>query len=201
MSKLPSTRSSPRPATNPGSKSRIHTGAVSSDEDEEQEQPRRRLQKKPRRKVNVDEDDDMKNDSEARKALESLMNMDDGLLIFLSFAGVESLISSPTDQVEKVSRNVPAARQEEAEENPDVVMKTEDVGMSDDAAVKTKPKPRKKKEKKVVPMGRNGLKKRRVMKSRTRIDDKGYMGKSFTASIDWRYSISRFFVFFFVDYN
>ncbi|EGO24208.1 hypothetical protein SERLADRAFT_369441 [Serpula lacrymans var. lacrymans S7.9] len=38
-----------------------------------------------------------------------------------------------------------------------------------------KPKPRKKSEKKVVPIGRNGLRKKRVTKSRTTTDAKGYM--------------------------
>ena len=39
------------------------------------------------------------------------------------------------------------------------------------------PKPRrKKKEKKVIPVGKNGLKKRRVVKTRTAMDDKGFMG-------------------------
>lgn len=49
--------------------------------------------------------------------------------------------------------------------------------MEDDAG--TPPpvlKSRKKKEKKVIPVGSNGLKKKRVMKSRMKIDDKGYMG-------------------------
>ena len=39
-----------------------------------------------------------------------------------------------------------------------------------------KPKPRKRKEKKVIPVGRNGFKKKRVVKSRMRVDEKGYMG-------------------------
>lgn len=39
-------------------------------------------------------------------------------------------------------------------------------------------KPRK--PKKEVPVGRNGLKKRRVVKSRMTTDDKGYFGASFT---------------------
>lgn len=37
-----------------------------------------------------------------------------------------------------------------------------------------KPK-RKRKEKKVIPVGRNGLKKRRFVKSRMTMDSKGYM--------------------------
>ena len=41
-----------------------------------------------------------------------------------------------------------------------------------------KPAPKKKKVKKVIPVGRNGLKKRRVVKSRMTTDAKGYMGSS-----------------------
>ncbi|KAI0939803.1 hypothetical protein AcV5_001093 [Taiwanofungus camphoratus] len=47
--------------------------------------------------------------------------------------------------------------------------------MSDPEPVPIKTKPRKKKEKKVIPVGRNGLKKRRVMKSRTSVDNRGYI--------------------------
>lgn len=42
-----------------------------------------------------------------------------------------------------------------------------------------KPQAKKRKSRKVVPAGRNGLKKRRVLKSRTTTDAKGYM-RTFT---------------------
>lgn len=52
----------------------------------------------------------------------------------------------------------------------------EDTEMVDDIdPVPIKTKPRKKKEKKIIPVGHNGLKKRRLVKSRTTTDDKGYM--------------------------
>ncbi|KAF8166553.1 DNA polymerase subunit Cdc27, partial [Mycena galopus ATCC 62051] len=47
-----------------------------------------------------------------------------------------------------------------------------DVDMADKD---TKPAPVKRKPKKVVPVGKNGLKKKRIVKSRSRIDEKGYM--------------------------
>lgn len=47
--------------------------------------------------------------------------------------------------------------------------------LSDDPA--PKPKPRQRKVKKAIPIGRNGLKKKRVVKSKTDFDDKGYMGE------------------------
>lgn len=40
-----------------------------------------------------------------------------------------------------------------------------------------KPKPRKRKEKKVIPIGSNGLPKKKILKSRMKTDEKGYMGK------------------------
>lgn len=53
----------------------------------------------------------------------------------------------------------------------------EDSMYVDDEPTEVKPKrPRKKVEKKVVPVGRNGLKKKRVVKSRMSVDAKGYMG-------------------------
>ena len=49
--------------------------------------------------------------------------------------------------------------------------------LSDEPVPKTKP--RKRKEKKIVPVGRNGLKKKRVVKSKMDFDEKGYLGESF----------------------
>ena len=47
----------------------------------------------------------------------------------------------------------------------------------DDEPAEVKPKRSKKKaEKKVVPIGRNGLRKKRVVKSKMTLDAKGYMG-------------------------
>lgn len=51
---------------------------------------------------------------------------------------------------------------------------------SDDPAPKKEP--RKRKPKKVIPVGRNGLKKKRVVKSKTDFDEKGYMGEYFVSS-------------------
>jgi hypothetical protein len=54
----------------------------------------------------------------------------------------------------------------------------DDVMMADDSdAPPEKPK-RKRKAKKVIPVGKNGLKKKRVVKSRMTTDTKGYMSKS-----------------------
>lgn len=48
--------------------------------------------------------------------------------------------------------------------------------VDDEPAEVKRRKPRKKTEKKAVPVGRNGLKKKRVVKSRMSTDAKGYMG-------------------------
>lgn len=47
--------------------------------------------------------------------------------------------------------------------------------MEDDMDI-VKPQPKKRKPKKVIPVGRNGLKKKRVEKSRMK-EENGYMGK------------------------
>ena len=58
--------------------------------------------------------------------------------------------------------------------------KADENGMEEDEDEDPAPKAkaRKRKPKKVVPVGRNGLKKKRVVKSRMTTDEKGYMGKS-----------------------
>ncbi|CCM04789.1 uncharacterized protein FIBRA_06982 [Fibroporia radiculosa] len=74
-----------------------------------------------------------------------------------------------TDEVIMASRPQPDAAFKEGGDTQSDVDMIED---SEPERIKTKPK--KKKEKKVVPIGKNGLKKKRITKSRTRIDDKGY---------------------------
>ena len=60
----------------------------------------------------------------------------------------------------------------------------EDLEMEEEEEPKPKPQRRKKVVKKVWPVGRNGLKKRRVEKTRVTTDAKGYMGTlSFSAVV------------------
>lgn len=66
------------------------------------------------------------------------------------------------------------APSEEMDDQP--ISANTDVEMEDDIDI-VKPQPRKRKPKKVIPVGRNGLKKRRVEKSRMK-EENGYMGKS-----------------------
>ncbi|KAJ7036511.1 DNA polymerase subunit Cdc27 [Mycena alexandri] len=86
-------------------------------------------------------------ESEAEKNLRAMMDIDD-------------------DAVTRASRD---AREPEPEDDP---MEAIIANMSDGDS---KPAPVKRKPKKVVPVGKNGLKKKRIVKSKTRIDEKGYM--------------------------
>ncbi len=85
------------------------------------------------------------------------------------------------DQVIHASRDVQAVKKEEEEEEEEPSKQCDDdVDMADETA----PAPKKKrKEKKVIPVGRNGLKKKRVVKSRESIDAKGYMGTKTAGSM------------------
>ncbi|THV05554.1 hypothetical protein K435DRAFT_744783 [Dendrothele bispora CBS 962.96] len=90
---------------------------------------------------------------EADSELHAMMNVDD-------------------DKVERVSRDKQAeGEEEETVETEENDVNDEDVEMKDVAPVQKK----KRKTKKEVPRGRNGLKKRRVVRSRMTTDAKGYM--------------------------
>lgn len=86
-----------------------------------------------------------------------------------------ALMDVDDDQVTRVIRvdNVASLKEEEEESAPEdteAVSKQEEMdGVSVSVA-----KPRKRRPKKVVPIGKNGLKKRRVIKSRKTTDAKGY---------------------------
>lgn len=58
----------------------------------------------------------------------------------------------------------------------------EDLMMDDESDVPAEKPKRKKQVKKVIPVGRNGLKKKRVVKSRMTTDEKGYMGEYIIAT-------------------
>ncbi|KAF9461214.1 DNA polymerase subunit Cdc27, partial [Collybia nuda] len=85
---------------------------------------------------------------------------------------VRALMDIDDDQVERMTQHSPlvTTEQDGREEEEEVY---QDVEMSDSVIPKTKP--RKRREKKIIPMGTNGLKKKRVVKSRMTTDAKGYM--------------------------
>ncbi|KAI0092638.1 DNA polymerase subunit Cdc27-domain-containing protein [Irpex rosettiformis] len=122
-------------------------------EDEDEPLPKPRVRGKGKVKPGFDFDfDDMPSKSE--RSLKAMMDIDD-------------------DRIEKVARNTKATEDssESVDEHPD-----EDVVMADDSDVPYEKPRRQRKPKKVTPIGRNGLKKKRVALSRTVTDAKGYMG-------------------------
>ena len=88
------------------------------------------------------------------------------------------------EDVVRVTKSEAIARREEDESEDEEeekhktegdAIKSEDVEMAETSKPKTT---RKKKEKKVIPVGKNGLKKRKVMKTRKEIKN-GYMGRPY----------------------
>lgn len=83
---------------------------------------------------------------------------------------------SCADEVIKASRADSDVDTELGEEEVPPETQTEDF-VEDSEPERAKQRPKKKKQqKKPVPVGRNGLKKRRVLRTRTKTDEKGYMG-------------------------
>jgi len=179
----PSSMRSDLHATKAMSKLRLCKNAIVSDEEENEVQPRKAAKRSRRQVPHASEDEDNNSSRDSVRALKSMMDMDDGVFLF-PHGGTCRIPGShfSVDQVEKAPRK-PKRRLEEEEDSEveQEALKGADqdgnVKMSD--AMKAKPNPRpRKKEEKVVPVGQNGLKKRRNMKSRMRVDEKGYMGTS-----------------------
>ncbi|KAL5504346.1 CDC27 [Sanghuangporus vaninii] len=125
---------------------RIKKGVVLSDDEDEIPAAK---QKKPVRAKDLDEPD-------TEQSVRAMMEIDDEFVTKAS----RSALSIPHD--------------DEGEEPPptdhtESAMEEE----SDDPAPRAKP--RKRQQKKNVPIGRNGLRKRRMVKSKTDFDEKGYM--------------------------
>ncbi|KAK0217840.1 DNA polymerase subunit Cdc27 [Armillaria fumosa] len=144
-----SSSSHSKPPPKKGSEAKVKKGVVVSEDEEDDDDMPRLATRKPSRKVYRTA---RQVDSDAERDLRAMMEVDD-------------------DQVIHASRDVQAVKKEEEEEEPSKQC-DDDVDMADE----TVPAPKKKrKEKKVIPVGRNGLKKKRVVKSRESIDAKGYM--------------------------
>ncbi|EPQ52583.1 hypothetical protein GLOTRDRAFT_131815 [Gloeophyllum trabeum ATCC 11539] len=155
-----------RPPTESAGKVKVKKGVLLSDD--EDDTPRLSKSKgKGKAKASVAE-----MDSEAEKSLKAMMDIDDGLSASALNPTMIANVGTSYDieQVIKASRSAP----EESAQDEDVDM-AEAAEEEMKAPEPTKSKPRKKKEKKEVPVGRNGLKKKRVVKSRMKIDEKGYM--------------------------
>ncbi|KDQ31817.1 hypothetical protein PLEOSDRAFT_1100343 [Pleurotus ostreatus PC15] len=144
-------------------RTRVVKGAILSDDDDDDIPPRSVLNARrksrassaasatsvPDSEVPSETEGDAGN-SEAERALWAIMDIDD-------------------DKVDRAHREALKQEEEEEEEAPF----DDDVAMSDSDV--PKPKPRARKTKKVIPVGSNGLKKKRVMKTEKFVDDKGYM--------------------------
>ncbi|KAG0700166.1 DNA polymerase subunit Cdc27-domain-containing protein [Suillus ampliporus] len=133
------------PAT---SNARVKKGVIMSD-DEDEEAPI-----KSRKKIT-------RSTSDTEGSLAAMMDIDDDQVVRasrLSSRHPDDVVDDSGDEVDQtdVDLLISSAGEEEEEEDP-------------------KPQAKKRKSRKVVPVGRNGLKKHRVMKSRTTVDAKGYM--------------------------
>ncbi|KAJ7483179.1 DNA polymerase subunit Cdc27 [Mycena latifolia] len=143
----------PEPKPAKGTKRKSALASDSEDEPAAQAQSSVRVRKGVVLSDDDDDDDDdaprataLDSDAEAEKDLRAMMDIDD-------------------DDVTRASRD-------ELVPEPEPDDEPVDIDMSDG---ESKPAPVKRKPKKVIPVGKNGLKKRRVVKSKTRVDEKGYM--------------------------
>ncbi|KAF8623052.1 hypothetical protein AX15_006558 [Amanita polypyramis BW_CC] len=129
---------------------KVMNSVIASDEDVD-------LPRIPRRKSRLSNKAVSDVDSEAEKGARALMDIDDEHVIRATHskpAGVESA---------DVEKNVDTSMAQDQ----DV-----DIEMEDEVP---RAMPKQRKPRKVAPVGRNGLKKRRATKTRTKVDEKGYM--------------------------
>lgn len=85
-------------------------------------------------------------------------------------------VTAPTKPPLKSKSKSMVVESSDEEEHTEPADGEDSMYVDDEPAEVKRKKPRKKAEKKVVPVGRNGLKKKRVVKSRMSTDAKGYMG-------------------------
>ncbi|EED78739.1 predicted protein [Postia placenta Mad-698-R] len=140
----------PLPAsTSARGKVKAKKGVVLSDDEEDESEP---VVRPPKGRVPA-KSAARSRSPQTDKSLRAMMDIDDSEVI-------------------KASRTSPESQQEIEEPEP----KADDPEIVDDSETeRVKAKPRKRKEKKIVPVGQNGLKKKRIMKTRMRTDEKGYM--------------------------
>lgn len=147
----------PSKPTAPSASAKVKNGVVlSSDDDQEEDAPvfgRRRLK--------------VKNGamSDSEMSLKAMMDIDDDQVVRGSRI---SKVPPQPDVEEDTEIEIEEAREATV---PPVSSDADNMDTDDEPIVK----PKKRVPKKVVPVGRNGLKKKRVIKSRTTTDAKGYM--------------------------
>jgi DNA polymerase delta subunit 3 len=116
-------------------------------------------------------------DSEAEREARALMDLDDGKLVrFTALLYIKPFV---VDQVERVSHapSTAVSEFEDQSETDSAPVKIEhddgDVDMTDHSVAPIRPK--KRKAKTTIPVGSNGLKKRKIVRTRSRKDDNGYV--------------------------
>ncbi|KAG5724875.1 putative amino acid permease, partial [Termitomyces sp. T112] len=134
---------------------------ISDDEEDEVTKPVRKP-RKGRAAAAVD-------DSDNEEVL-AMMDIDDDQVTRISRSGCAG---SKVDKEQSDEEEEEEEEEEGEEEEKKPAAVDEDVEM--DNVIVPKAKPKKRAPKKVIPVGKNGLKKRRVVKSRSRVDEKGYM--------------------------
>ena len=154
-------------------------GRVIVSDDEESDEPKPR---KGRGKASAQSSDI----EELGRSVQVMMDIDDGEPPLIN--SKKQMLDALPDEVERVtavapkkplprSKPKPKVSESSDEEEHTELGDVEDSMYVDDEPAEVKPKRSKKKaEKKVGPVGRNGLKKKRVVKSRMSTDAKGYMG-------------------------
>lgn len=162
------------------SAARVKKGVILSD-DEEEEAPKPARPKAAYRTAKTKKHSPGL-DAAAESELRAMMDIDDGMKTAFGRArafGERSKLtvrsSVSLDQVTRVSRTVTASEPATTPPVSDVDMEDHESGPAPEPVPVPTRKPQRK-PKKQVPVGSNGLKKRRVVKSRMKTDDKGYFG-------------------------
>jgi len=120
-----------------------------------------------------DEDDEAPKPARPKAAYKAAKTKKHSVLDTAAESELRAMMDIDDDQVTKVSRTVTASEPATTPPVSDVEMEDYESGPAPAPAPAPTRKPQRK-PKKQVPVGSNGLKKRRVVKSRMKTDDKGY---------------------------
>jgi DNA polymerase delta subunit 3 len=168
------------------SAARVRKGVVISDDDEDEEAPKAppRTKAAYKSKAKAKTKDTSPDDPDGEKELRAMMDIDDGkkkksLRPF--FFCILKCVTSRPDQVTRVSRTASVSESATSPPATDVEMEDREPEPEPEP-VRAPTRKTQRKPKKEVPVGRNGLKKKRVVKSRMTTDDKGYFGASSSSS-------------------
>lgn len=146
--------------------------------DEESDESPARLTTRKKSRASLKSESNFAMDSEAEREARALMDLDDGE--FLQSVPVHFVYQYICiDQVERVSHapSTAVSELEDQSETDSSFVKVEqddgDVNMTDHSTAPIRPK--KRKAKTTIPVGRNGLKKRKIVRTRSQRGDNGYI--------------------------